>query len=256
MTDPSKLAPFFRIPGLLRAEGVEEPSDLARHPGLGRRFPGRRLAACVIRPCLSARNPAARGQGQGHSAPARHPGPHRCRAAQDHPRSESTRLSHRPCRACDRRPTSDADRAGGMAAASTVGERIADRALAGRAQIRVHADHDASGTEPRGSQRAASASAAVAAAEPRRRRMSRPPCPCPAAISSQSRKAQSRCCCPRRCRGVPRRGWPWRLRRLMRPQAQGRLSHRDAGRRMPCMAHRSTPRRPKAPHRVRPASPA
>ena len=54
MTDPTKLAPFFRIPGLMRAEGVEDSLDLARHPGLERRLPGRRLAARVVRPRLSA----------------------------------------------------------------------------------------------------------------------------------------------------------------------------------------------------------
>ena len=42
------LAPFFRIPGLMRAEAGRGLSGLAGHPDLERRFPGRRLAAHFI----------------------------------------------------------------------------------------------------------------------------------------------------------------------------------------------------------------
>ena len=45
LADPDAVAPFFRIPGLLRADGVEELSRLARHHDLERRRSGRRLAA-------------------------------------------------------------------------------------------------------------------------------------------------------------------------------------------------------------------
>ena len=42
------VAPFFRIPGLLRAEAVEDYLASQGHPDLERRFPGRRLAAYSV----------------------------------------------------------------------------------------------------------------------------------------------------------------------------------------------------------------
>jgi peptidoglycan/xylan/chitin deacetylase (PgdA/CDA1 family) len=79
--DDAALAPFFRIPGLSRADGVE--SRLPGHPDLERRFSGRRLAAYFVIACLRHRDEAARGQGKRHSAIARHPGANRRRVAED-----------------------------------------------------------------------------------------------------------------------------------------------------------------------------
>ena len=81
--DGAALAPFFRIPGLLRAEAVEDylasqgiqiwsadfPADDWRHVSSARVYD---LAM-----------QAARGQGQGHPAAARHPGANGRRAAED-----------------------------------------------------------------------------------------------------------------------------------------------------------------------------
>ena len=47
--DDAALAPFFRIPGLVRADGRRGLSGVAGHPGLERGFSGRRLAAYFVR---------------------------------------------------------------------------------------------------------------------------------------------------------------------------------------------------------------
>ena len=96
------LAPFFRIPGLLRADNVE---DYLAEQGIqvwSADFLAddwRHISSCAR---LRSRDQPARGQGKRHSAAPRYPGAHRCRLAADSRNVESARLSHRPCGARDR----------------------------------------------------------------------------------------------------------------------------------------------------------
>ncbi len=129
------LAPFFRIPGLLRARSCRGLSRLAGHPDLERRFPGRRLAAYFVAAGLRSRHPADRGQGKRHSAASRHPGADGRGAAADPANAESARLQHRPRGAGDAGASCDADRTATMAIASDVGNR-GDLALAQNTQFR------------------------------------------------------------------------------------------------------------------------
>ena len=75
------LAPFFRIPGLMRAEAVE---DYLASQGIqiwSADFPAddwRHISSQRVYDLAIQRH---RGQGQGHSAAARHPAPHRRGAA-------------------------------------------------------------------------------------------------------------------------------------------------------------------------------
>ena len=81
--DGTAPAPFFRVPGLARAEAIEEYAASQGRPGLERRFSGRRLAARFLLACLRTRDAAAGGQGKRHSAAARHPGANRRRLAEN-----------------------------------------------------------------------------------------------------------------------------------------------------------------------------
>ena len=91
---------------------------LAGHPGLERRFSGRRLAAYFGVARVRSGDQAARGQGKRHSAAARHPAAHGGRIAENSAGAEGARLSHRPCGAGDTGAAGDADRTAAMAVAS------------------------------------------------------------------------------------------------------------------------------------------
>ena len=130
------LAPFFRIPGLMRAEAVEDylasqgiqtwsadfPADDWRHISSSRVYD------------LAIQRIEAKGKGilLLHDIQAR------TVAALPRilQRAEGARLSHRPCGAGDAGAAGDADRAAAMAVASDVGKR-GDFALAQNPQFRL-----------------------------------------------------------------------------------------------------------------------
>ena len=133
--DDTALAPFFRIPGLMRAEAVEEylaskgiqtwsadfPADDWRHISSSRVYD------------LAIKRLEAKGKGilllhDIQAANGR-------RLAADPAGAEGARLSHRPCGAGDTGAAGDADRTAAMAVASAVGKR-GDLALAQNSQFR------------------------------------------------------------------------------------------------------------------------
>ena len=134
--DPAALAPFMRIPGLLRAKDVEDYLASKGHSGLERGFSGRRLAAHLGRSRLSARDQPDRGQGQRHFAVARYPGADGRRAAQNSAYAEGARLSHRPRGAGHAGLAENPDRAAGLAVASDLGNGR-DLALAESAELQL-----------------------------------------------------------------------------------------------------------------------
>ena len=71
--DPDKVAPFFRFPGFGHTAAGPRARRRARPDGLGRRCAGRRLAQARPARGGAPRGAAARIQGQGHPAAARHP---------------------------------------------------------------------------------------------------------------------------------------------------------------------------------------
>ena len=119
--DTSKLAPFFRIPGLLRADAVEEylvsqgiqiwsadfPADDWRHVSPSRVYD------------LAIQRLEAKGKGILLAA-ARHPGADGGGAAAHPARAEGARLSHRSRGAGHAGAAGDADRAAAMAVAFAV----------------------------------------------------------------------------------------------------------------------------------------
>ena len=101
LADGTAPAPFLRIPGLRVNDGIEE---FAASKGLqiwSADFPAddwRDVSANRVYELAIA---AAGGQGQRHPAAARHSAAHGRGAAEDPARTESARLSHRPCGAGD-----------------------------------------------------------------------------------------------------------------------------------------------------------
>ncbi len=115
--DPNAVAPFFRIPGLLRQEPVERYLASQRLHDLERRLPGRRLDPHQSRRSRAARHRAAGGQGPRHPAAARHPARHRAGAADHLARAQSARLQGRARAAGNAGSPENGDRAGAMGAA-------------------------------------------------------------------------------------------------------------------------------------------
>ena len=99
--DSALLSPFFRIPGLLRADLVEE---YAKSQGLqvwSADFPAddwRHVSSKTVHDLVMV---ADRGQGQRHPVVARHPGPHRGGATANPERPQGARFSHRSRRRGD-----------------------------------------------------------------------------------------------------------------------------------------------------------
>ena len=141
--DPAALGPFFRIPGLLRAEAVE---DYLASQGIqiwSADFPAddwRHISASRVYDLAIKRIEA---KGKRHPAAARHPGAHRRRPAADPARAEGARLPHRSRRAGNPGSARDADRAAAMAAASAIGNR-GDLALAKNSEFRFRRRRHAS----------------------------------------------------------------------------------------------------------------
>ena len=105
------------LSGLRPHRGRPRARRRARPDGLGRRRAGRRLAQARSARGGPPRDAAARRQGQGHPAAARHPSADGGGAADHSRRAEGARLPHRPCRAGERRASRDRHRGGGLAAA-------------------------------------------------------------------------------------------------------------------------------------------
>ena len=135
LADGTAPAPFLRIPGLRVNDGIEE---FAASKGLqlwSADFPAddwRNVSANRVYELAMQRLEA---KGQRHPAAARHSAAHGRRAAEDPARTESARVSHRPCGAGDAGSAGDADRAAAMAVASAVGDG-GDIALAEGSEIR------------------------------------------------------------------------------------------------------------------------
>jgi peptidoglycan/xylan/chitin deacetylase (PgdA/CDA1 family) len=121
LADGTAPAPFLRIPGLRVNDGIEE---FAASKGLQlwsadfpaddwRNVSANRVYELAIQR-LEERAKASRA--------ARHSAAHGRRAAEDPARTESARVSHRPCGAGDAGAAGDPDRAAAMAVASAVGD--------------------------------------------------------------------------------------------------------------------------------------
>ncbi|MEY9291821.1 peptidoglycan/xylan/chitin deacetylase (PgdA/CDA1 family) [Bradyrhizobium ottawaense] len=258
MTDPSKLAPFFRIPGLMRAEGVEHhlisrgiqvwsadfPADDWRHVSSDRvyQLAIQRLEAkgkgILLLHDIQARTVAAlpkiirdlkaRGYRIVHVVPA----------TADRPATPTT-----PVEWLLHPPTETVPIARWPSVPSFVFTQTRTLPAPSLADLNARTEHQP--LLPRRTKGQMDVASALPV--PGRARCLR------------SRKARSRCCCRRHCRGVPRPGWQWRPRRRMRPGARRQRARRPSPRfgtpRMRHRPHPSLPRRPRAPRRARPASP-
>lgn len=250
MTDPSQLAPFFRIPGLMRAEGVENylisrgiqvwsadfPADDWRHVSSDRvyQLAIQRLEAkgkgILLLHDIQARTVAAlpkiirdlkaRGYRIVHVVPATAERPATPTTTVEwllHPPTETTPIARWP-------------RVPNFVFTQT---RRCRRPLLPT------------------SMRWPSISRCCRSG-PWRRPMSQPACPRPAARSLRSPKARWRCCCRRPYLGVPRRGWRWRPRQLVRPRTRLHMPKQQRARRPSC---RDGARRMRRRHRIMSSSP-
>ena len=269
----SELAPFFRIPGLMRADGVEESADSQGIQVWSADFPAddwRHVSSDRVYE-LAIQRLEAKGKGilLLHDIQARTVAalPKIIREL----KARGYRIVH-VVPATPDRPATPTD-AAGMAAASADRDR-ADRALAGRAELRVRADQDAAGALACGPQRADRASAAAAAQDmalanvaatlpvPDRDLFAIPEGSVEVLLSTTlSRRAAMRLAMaaetPHAAKGKAGKSRGHRTARRRRPE-------RSTPRRLRAPPPRALPpraRRPRAPHRgvprrIRPASPA